>query len=566
MKLAHPTEEGYQLQQSVSQDQIIHLSPEAIRIDGKSEIILCASLFYFRLPREVWKERLRKVKAFGYNAIDVYFPWNYHEIEEGVWDFNGEKDVTQFLQEASETGLWIIARPGPYICSEWDGGALPAYLFAKENLRLRDNDPLFLHHVAGWYTQILPILQKYEHGQGGSIIAVQLENELDFYPCSDPNGYISALKTMAIQHGIKVPLIACAGQGGLFQASGFAEGVVPTCNFYPNDRDPSFEEKVRFYREELARRGYPLLVTETNRSHFLLRRLLSAGAKLLGPYLQASGTNFGFTNAANNWGNPLSFLTSDYDFNGMITPEGHIREEAYEGRLLHHVIQTYGSSLAEASPTEDLLYRLLLKQGGELIFLSNVSELDEEVHLMLEDESIPRYTSLTAVSGHCPILPLHVPLLNWGISGGGKLEYATAELLQVKQFANEQRTLLVFHTEGVGEIRFSFESEIEIKNATMEVHGTLSNHQATFSFLSADKESRACIHLSDGHILEIVGISRAQALLLEGIDEDGELQIGTPAVRSMESSEMALSWMQSIVIRYIRFQTTPYPLEITPII
>jgi beta-galactosidase len=534
-------------QQSISQDQIIQLSPEAMRIDGKSEIILCASLFYFRLPRDVWRDRLSKVKAFGYNAIDVYFPWNYHETEEGVWDFSGEKDVAQFLQEASDAGLWVIARPGPYICSEWDGGALPAYLFVKENLRLRDNDPLFLQHVAKWYAQILPILQKYEHGQGGSIIAVQLENELDFYPCSDPNGYISALKDLAIQHGIKVPLIACAGQGGLFQASGFAEGVVPTCNFYPNDRDPSFEEKVLFYREELARRGYPLLVTETNRSHFLLRRLLSAGAKLLGPYLQASGTNFGFTNAANNWGNPLSFLTSDYDFHGMITPEGHIREEAYEGRLLHHVIQTYGSSLAEASPTEQMPYRLQLNQGGELLFLLNVSELDEEVHLMLDNESIPRYTSLTAVSAHCPILPLQIPLQAWGIAGGGQLDYATAELLLVKQPANEQRTIFVFHTDGLGEIRFSFETEIEIKNATMEIHDLITEHGVTLSFQSAANDARACIHLVDGQILEIVGISRARALLLEGIDADGKLQFGTPAVRSMESREMALSWMQSAV-------------------
>lgn len=511
------------MQGSISQEQIIQLSPEAMRIDGQSTIILCASLFYFRLPRAVWTERLRKVKAIGYNAIDVYFPWNHHEVEEGDWDFSGGKDVAYFLQEASAAGLWVIARPGPYICSEWDGGALPAYLFVNENLRLRDNDPHFLQHVSRWYAQILPILQKYELGQNGSIIAVQLENELDFYPCEDPKGYISALRDMALQSGIKVPLIACAGQGGLFQATGDADGVVPTCNFYPNDRDPVFEEKVLSYREELSRRGYPLLVTETNRSHFLLRRLLSAGAKLLGPYLQASGTNFGFTNAANNWGNPLSFLTSDYDFHGMITPEGHIREEAYEGRLLHHVIQTYGSSLAEASPTEGVTSRLSLKQGGELLFLLNV------------------------VTGQCPILPLKIPLRTWGIEGGGQLDYATAELIQVKQLADGQRTLLIFHTEGVGELRFSFESEIDIQNATMEVHAPIREHQITLSFQAAVNDASASIHLADGRILEIVGISRARALLLEGVDEAGNLQIGIPVVRTTESRVMDSTWMHSSV-------------------
>lgn len=515
------------MQQSISQNQIIQLSPEGIRIDGKSEVILCASLFYFRLPRGVWQERIRKVKACGYNAIDVYFPWNYHETEQGIWDFSGEKDVAQFLQDASNAGLWVIARPGPYICSEWDGGALPAYLFIDENMRIRDNDPLFLTHVARWYAQILPILKQYEQGQGGSIIAVQLENELDFYPCEDPEGYISALRDLATGHGIQVPLIACAGQGGLFQASGFAEGVVPTCNFYPNDRDPSFEDRVHNYREELASRGYPLLVTETNRSHFLLRRLLSAGAKLLGPYLQASGTNFGFTNAANNWGDPLSFLTSDYDFHGMITPEGHIREEAYEGRLLHRVIQTYATSLAEATPNE--LNHLALKQGGELVFELNISAFE------------------------CSILPLRVPLQTWGIAGDNRLDYATAELMQVKHLAQEQRTLFIFHTEGEGEVQFTFESEIEVKNTDMTVHDSQSERRVTLSFQSSDNEVRATIHIVDGHILEIIGMSRARALYLEGIDEDGKLRIEPLAVQARENREVDAIWRLSTVDQVASF-------------
>ncbi|MBD0378940.1 beta-galactosidase [Paenibacillus sedimenti] len=522
----------------------VQLSPDAFRINGKSELLLCASLFYFRIPRALWKERLCQLKAFGYNCIDVYFPWNFHEMEEGVWDFTGEKDAEQFLRDAAEAGLWVIARPGPYICSEWDGGALPAYLFVKDNLRIRDNDPHFLQHVSRWYDQILLILRENSIDQQGSIIAVQLENELDFYPCNDPKGYISALRDMALQHGVTVPLIACAGQGGLEAASGFAEGVIPTCNFYPNDQDPSFEEKVLIYRDELHERGLPLLVTETNRSHFLLRRLLSCGVKLLGPYLQASGTNFGFTNATNNWGNPLSFLTSDYDFHGMITPEGHIREEAYEGRLLSNVIQAYGSSLAESIPdsSEHSHYRLTLKQGGQLIFLCNVTEQDDEVFLQNADTSFPRYTKLASKPNRCPILPLNVPLQTWGIEDGMVL-YATAEISIVKHLSD--RTVVVLHAEHESEISLKFSEEIEIVSGNMTIHE--STDQLTVSYSPEGKDANILIRLSNSVLLELVGLSRSKALSLERIDEAGNFHFGRMAAEPSVSQDVTARWAQSLI-------------------
>ncbi len=294
--------------------------------------------------------------------------------------------------------------------------------------------------------------------------------------------------------------------------------------------------------------GCPLLVTETNRSHFLLRRLLSAGAKLLGPYLQASGTNFGFTNAANNWGNPLSFLTSDYDFHGMITPEGHIREEAYEGRMLHHVIQTYGASLAEAKPeltsSASSPYRLALKQGGELLFLCQVNEQDEDAYFHVAEEIIPRYTTLVAKASRCPILPVQVPLQTWGIADG-ILAYATAELLIVKQL--EKRTLFVFHTEGEGEIRLCFNTEVQTEAGTMTLHDAEAENQVTVSFQSGEQERSAWIHLLNGHVIELIGMSRSRALLLENMDDEGGLHVGDWVERVSESREVELSWSQSLV-------------------
>ncbi|MCU9613093.1 beta-galactosidase [Caldibacillus lycopersici] len=455
----------------------VKLSAKGLSILNKSEIILCSSLFYFRIPRSLWKDRLKKVKAGGYNCIDVYFPWNFHETEEGVWDFKGEKDVARFLKLAAEEGLYVVARPGPYICSEWDGGALPAYLLTKPGIQLRDDNATFLSCTAKWYSKIIPILSKYQIGKEGSIILMQLDNELDFYNCTHPTEYISALRDIAIEYGMEVPLIVCAGQGDIAGAGGNAENVIPTLNFYPNDCDPNFEEKIHTYYQFLQNNNLPLCVTETNRSHFLLRRLLSSGTKLLGPYLQASGFNFGFTNAVNNWGDPLSFLTSDYDFHGMITPTGKLRKEFFEGILLGDICKTLGRSLANAVVAEHHSFEvesdhegtklnvLHLENGGQLIGIPNV--LNEEIKVKLKNGEtyFPKQHEIRIASTTCPFVLYDVPLATWGMEG--TLHYATAELIQATR--KDRHLDLLFHLNHNGEICLIFESEVQQASSVVSI-------------------------------------------------------------------------------------------------
>lgn len=532
----------------------VQLTKEAVKINGVSRMLLCASVFYFRIPRELWRERLETLSKLGYNAVDVYFPWNYHEQSEEQWQFDGQKDAEAFLQAVREAGLWTVARPGPYICSEWDGGALPAYLLAKPKLRLRDNDPEYLRHVARWFDKILPILRRQQLSEGGSVIAVQLENELDFYGCEDPAGYIAALRDMALSHGISVPLIACAGQGGLFEASGNAEGVVPTCNFYPNDRDPEFEIKVLAYRDRLADRDYPLLVTETNRSHYLLRRLLSSGAKLLGPYLQVSGTDFGFMNGTNNWGEPLAFMTSDYDFGGMISPEGTIRPDAYEGKLLSEMIATYGESLAEAAPERGQSpltveggasagivgpFALKLAQGGHLVFVHHVG--DEAATVRLRHASIGADTALELVPGSSVALPVDLPLQEWNFFG--TLQYATAELFSRR--TDPTGTAAAFHADGPGEIVLRLDrgdvlweaegAELETKDDVIRV-----------SF----GESRPVVlrGTCEGRRVVMTVVDRQAALAYEGFDADGTIRTALPAEHSTIPPQLIdLRWTERTV-------------------
>lgn len=509
----------------------VQFDADAVRIHGEPKLLLSASLFYFRIPRLLWKERMEQLKAYGYNSIDVYFPWNYHELREGEWDFTGERDVEAFLAAARDAGLWVIARPGPYICSEWDGGALPAYLLAQ-GIEVRQNDPVFLSRVAAWFDRIMPLLKAFEAGEGGTVIAVQLDNELDFYDCKDPEGYIGALRDLTLAHRISVPLFACAGQGGLLQAAGIAEGVAPTCNFYPDNRDPEFEQKVLHYGRLMEELGYPLLVTETNRAHYLLRRLLGCGAKLLGPYLQVSGTDFGFTNATNNWGKPLAFMTSDYDFGGMISPEGHIRPEAYEGRLLGRLIEAYGSKLAEAKASgaadESLArtgqwnniagpYVLELKDGGRLLFLTNLDDEDKEIALADSPAFILR-------GGRSLALPHHVPLAGWGTEG--TLEHSTAELYFAKRASG--KLALAFHTESAGQIQLSGEgfAEVESENCRAGIRDGL----LTIGF-DGTEDAVCRAKNRNGELLTIIVHNKVKALYMDDMDEEG-----TAIFRSTEAN------------------------------
>ncbi|GIG30399.1 beta-galactosidase [Cellulomonas marina] len=415
----------------------VALTAAGLVVDGEPQVLLCASLFPFRLPREEWAARLAQVRASGYRAVDVYVPWNFHELAPGRWDFSGRRDVGAFLDLAADAGLAVVARPGPYICSEWDGGALPAWLTLEDGLRPRQAEPRFLAHVRRWFEQVLPLLAARQHGRGGSVVAVQLENELDFFDTDDRAAYVGALRDLAREHGVVVPLVACAGQGDLVGATGDVEGVVPAFNFYPSDRSPAVEAEVRAYADLVAERGLPLLVTETNRDHRTLRRLLVSGARLVAPYLQASGYDFGWMPSVGNWGDPGGLMTHDYDFGGYVSPVGELRPGHAAARVLAAVVEAYGPALAAATthpsdlpvvvdgPTASSPSALHLVGGGSLVGLPNLSD-DEVVAHVGPVAGLP-VAAVRLPAASCPLVTVGRPLDAHGLPG--TLLLATADVV-----------------------------------------------------------------------------------------------------------------------------------------
>lgn len=439
----------------------VRIKNAQLLIDDVPLVVLCASLFPFRIPPDQWQSRLVAVKKLGYHAIDVYVPWNFHESRPGTFDFTGARDVGRFLDMAADNDLLVLARPGPYICSEYDGGALPAWLGTVTGLRVRQNEPIYLQHVRRWFDQILPILAARQVSRGGPVALLQLENELDFFDCDDPRGYIDALKNMADQHEITVPTLACAGQGDLQRATGDVVGVIPAPNLYPDDESTDIEATTRYYGRQLRDRGLPLLITETNRRHRTLKRMLASGAALLGPYLQASSWNFDFSSSTGNWGTPFGLMASDYDFGGAIAPNGHERPDAGQGRLLSHLIGALGGRLGAAEPAQgdpkavalqrmsgDLITSSLnLFGGGTLTGLTNLTSSPEP---LIIDSAIGEIRGEIR-AGECLLLVTDLPLEPLGIAG--TLMVSTAEMVDLQSTRGGAATLAV-HTDRTAELVF----------------------------------------------------------------------------------------------------------------
>ena len=419
----------------MSEHSRITLDRNGLMMEGRYQIPLCASLFYFRIPAGCWLDRIRKLKRAGYSCADVYFPWNHHELSPGEWSFAGERDVDAFLRLMAQEGMQVVARPGPYICSEWDGGAIPAWLLT-DGKPIRSADPEWMRHVAAWYDHILPCIVRHQVDQGGSVILLQVENELDFFDCPDPRTYQSELAAMARRHGITVPIFGCAGQGSVQGATGHAPDVLPTFNFYPDVTDASFDSVCLAVHEALAESGMPLLITETGREHFLLRRELANGARFLGAYNQVGGTNFGFSTSINNWGkgdSPLSFLTTDYDFASMVDAAGCYRPEVLEGRLLGGLLDALGDRLACAtvrkhhgihvhweeasSQMDDAGVLSDMGTDGALLCLPNFTASTQLAEITVDaEESSNRAVSFrtTVGTGQAPFLPVGLRLSRAG--------------------------------------------------------------------------------------------------------------------------------------------------------
>ena len=150
-------------------------------LDGKPFRVISGEMHYPRIPRAYWRDRLRMARAMGLNTITTYVFWNVHEPRPGKYDFDGNNDVAEFIREAQQEGLYVILRPGPYVCAEWEWGGYPAWLLKDRDIVVRSSDPKFMVPATRWLARLGKELAPLQIGNGGPIILTQVENEYGSY-------------------------------------------------------------------------------------------------------------------------------------------------------------------------------------------------------------------------------------------------------------------------------------------------------------------------------------------------------------------------------------------------
>ncbi|MEU6019593.1 beta-galactosidase [Streptomyces sp. NPDC047515] len=304
----------------------LEIADDGFRLDARPFRIISGALHYFRVHPDQWADRLHKARLLGLNTVETYVPWNAHAPRRGEFHLDGGLDLPRFLDTAAAEGLHVLLRPGPYICAEWEGGGLPSWLLAEDDLVPRSRDPRYLSAVDDYLGALLPPLHPYLGSNGGPILAVQVENEYGAH--GEDTAYLAELAAMLRRHGVDVPLFTCDQPSDL--ARGSLDGVLATANFGARataglaalrDHQPQGPLMCgEFWIGWFDRWGGIHTRRDPADAAAELDVLLAAGASV-NIYMFHGGTNFGFTNGANDKGTYRPTVTS-YDYDALLDEAG----------------------------------------------------------------------------------------------------------------------------------------------------------------------------------------------------------------------------------------------------
>ncbi|MFC5861985.1 beta-galactosidase family protein [Acidicapsa dinghuensis] len=308
-------------------------------LDGKPFQIISGEMHYPRIPREYWRARLRMAKAMGLNAVTTYVFWNVHEPEPGKYDFTGQNDVAEFIREAQQEGLWVLLRPGPYSCAEWEWGGYPYWLLKTPGIVVRSSDPKFMEPAKRWLMRLGKELAPLQLANGGPILTVQVENEYGSF--DKDHAYMEQIHHALIDAGF--------GKSVMYTADGPEEipnGSLPelpaVINFGTGEAKHGFEvlHKLRpegpfmsgeYWAGWFDHWGEKHQTTDGAKQAEELGWMLQQGYSV-SLYMVHGGTSFGWMNGANWDGKHYQPDVNSYDYDTGIDESGRPRAKYFAFR------------------------------------------------------------------------------------------------------------------------------------------------------------------------------------------------------------------------------------------
>ena len=389
----------------------VKFDKHSLIIDGKETFIRSGAFHYFRSPgMELTKDRFLKMKSGGYNTVDIYFNWNYHSPSQGVYDFSGVKDVRKILEIARECGLFVIARPGPFINAETNAGGLPFWLLKNKDVVPRNRigsqyqySEKYMAYVREWYDQIIPIISDFDN-----IIAFQIENE---YATDEMDeAYMKELYDMAKERGISCPIF----HNDAYCAGLWADVVdIYACDVYPYINPNQDWKKDHFCFDTLdnledmsrmSKPDAPMFIAEMQGGWFdkwdgngyekmraalgdehiniMTKGAVSQGVTMFNHYMAVGGTS---------WEDlACDEVYTSYEFTAGIDEYGNIHPNFYKAKEINYFLESFGLARTDKveeevlkEPKENVyaIRRSDEKNGCNWIFVRNLNACDIDAHI-----------------------------------------------------------------------------------------------------------------------------------------------------------------------------------------
>ncbi|WP_313468761.1 beta-galactosidase [Carnobacterium sp.] len=361
---------------------------EDFLLDGKPFKIMSGAIHYFRVLPEDWYHSLYNLKALGFNTVETYIPWNVHEPKEGEYDFSSRYDIKRFVKTAAELDLFVILRPSPYICAEWEFGGLPAWLLPYRDMRIRSSDPTFIEKVSRYYEKLFEVITPLQLDHGGPVIMMQVENEYGSY--GEDKEYLKLLYNLMLKLGVTVPIFTSDGAWRATQEAGtLTEADILTTGNFGSRSKENFKDLKDFH--ESKGKKWPLMCMEFWDGWFnrwndpIIKRdeqdlahdvkeALEIGSVNL--YMFHGGTNFGLMNGCSARGQKDLPQVTSYDYDAPLDEQGNPTKKYY---ALQKMMQELFPDIQQQDPlVKDSMELKAISLDGKVSLFSVIDEIVEK--------------------------------------------------------------------------------------------------------------------------------------------------------------------------------------------